>query len=304
MAPKAGRAARTRATAPDPATDGGRTIGRSTTASSQPLPRNCRRARTNASGRPSDTVITQADRGGDQAQPERIEDRGRRDGRRERPVEDRPHDERDDRQAKEEREEPGDDSERAVAPAARVARSGRGRSGAGRPRAAGLPATSSITRAAGTRSRPGSPGRSGPANQSRNALAAAAFAGRLDDDAVVGRRHVGRVGHVDRLDLVGGLRVGDVDDAGVALAEFDLGDDGLHVVLLRRDVGGVRRREVGRIAGLPGEVLDELRGVLRDRDLVAGRDDLDAGLRKVGGRRDPGRVVGRHDDRQLVAARR
>src|SRR5436189_82179 len=41
-----------------PAPDGGRTIGRSTTASSQPLPRKDRRARTTARGRPSATVST------------------------------------------------------------------------------------------------------------------------------------------------------------------------------------------------------------------------------------------------------
>ena len=41
-----------------PATEGGRTIGRSTMVSTRPLPRNWRRARTNASGRPSVTVIT------------------------------------------------------------------------------------------------------------------------------------------------------------------------------------------------------------------------------------------------------
>ena len=41
-----------------PATAGGRTIGRSTIASTRPLPRNRRRARTTASGKPSVTVIT------------------------------------------------------------------------------------------------------------------------------------------------------------------------------------------------------------------------------------------------------
>ena len=41
-----------------PATDGGRTIGRSITASSQPLPGNARRARIQASGRPKATVRT------------------------------------------------------------------------------------------------------------------------------------------------------------------------------------------------------------------------------------------------------
>ena len=41
-----------------PATDGGRTIGRSTTASTTPLPRNWRRASTTANGRPSVTVMT------------------------------------------------------------------------------------------------------------------------------------------------------------------------------------------------------------------------------------------------------
>ena len=53
--------------------------------------------------------------------------------------------------------------------------------------------------------------------------------------------------------------VGHVDDAGVALAELDLGDDRLDVVLLGHDVGGVGRGEVGRVAGLLGEVVDELR---------------------------------------------
>ena len=51
------RRPKTRSSA-NPATDGGRTIGRSTIASSQPFPRKRRRARTNASGRPSATVTT------------------------------------------------------------------------------------------------------------------------------------------------------------------------------------------------------------------------------------------------------
>ena len=142
---------------------------------------------------------------------------------------------------------------------------------------------------------------SGPANQARKACGRGGVRGRLDDDAGVGREHVRRVGHVDGRDLRRGLGVGDVDDARVALAELDLGDHRLDVVLLGHDVGRVGGGEVGGIAGLLGEVVDELRRVLGDRHLVAGGDDLDAGLGEVGGRRDPGRVVGRDDHRQLVA---
>ena len=41
----------------NPATDGGRTMGRSIIASTRPLPRNCRRAMTKARGSPNATVI-------------------------------------------------------------------------------------------------------------------------------------------------------------------------------------------------------------------------------------------------------
>ena len=91
---------------------------------------------------------------------------------------------------------------------------------------------------------------SGPANQVMNFEAASWFGGRLDDDAGIGGRHVGGVGDVDRLDLLRGGGVGHVDDARVALAELDLRDDRLDVVLLGHDVGVVGVDEVGRGARL------------------------------------------------------
>ena len=48
----------------------------------------------------------------------------------------------------------------------------------------------------------------------------------------------------------------DVDDRGVTVAGLDLGHDRSDVVLLRDDVRGVGRGEVGRVAGLLGEVGD------------------------------------------------
>ena len=66
--------------------------------------------------------------------------------------------------------------------------------------------------------------------------------------------------------------VGGVDEAGVGLAERDLADDALHVVLVRDDV--VERR------GQP-EGLEYLARVVADGDALGGDDELRAGLQDV-----------------------
>ena len=79
--------ARARAAARGPATAGGSTIGRSTIASTSHLPRNDRRARTNASGRPNDDGQDEAHRGRGEAERQRGENGRRAGDRGERSVE-------------------------------------------------------------------------------------------------------------------------------------------------------------------------------------------------------------------------
>ena len=159
--PKASRSA-------SPATDGGRTIGRSTTASSSREPRNRRRASTKASGSPKTTVSDEADRGRHQAQGERIEDdrRGERSG--ERSVEDRPDDEGEHRKAQEERRRrppgrtgPSLPGAFACEPVARDD-GGTGRNDGSATTDGRLVPTARLRMAGGTRARRGSPARRRP----------------------------------------------------------------------------------------------------------------------------------------------
>ena len=227
-----------------PATDGGRTIGRSTIASTSHLPRNRRRARTKASGRPRATVSTRltavvarlshsasrttGEAAASASDPSTIaratsattgspRNRANRAARATserspqragRPVPDRPVD--------------GPPPARG-----RLAH----RAGGRNPSARGSPARRARRTSRGTR---------GP----RPVLAG----GRRR------RRHTSRgtlasSGTATVRTPVDGRGVRHVDDAGVALAELDLRHDCLDVVLLRRDVRRVGRLEVGRVAG-------------------------------------------------------
>ena len=100
-----------------PATDGGRTMGRSTTASSQPLPRNRRRARTKASGSPRVTVMTRLMAVVTRLSQSASSDRRRGDGDGQRAIEDRSQHEREDREAQEQREEGGQQGHGTLCPA-------------------------------------------------------------------------------------------------------------------------------------------------------------------------------------------
>ena len=181
----AARVGRRRAAGRGPATDGGSTIGRSTTASMTPLPRNRRRASTNASGSPSATVMTRLDGRRHEAQPEGVEDRGRGEGDPQRAVEDGPHDEGEDGQAEEQGEQAGEDGERPLRPSARPGR----RPPGDRRCAPGCSPGGSVDHDGGRNpkplriawpSRPGEPGQERPGG--------VGVRRGLDDDAGVGRR--------------------------------------------------------------------------------------------------------------------
>ena len=102
---------------------------------------------------------------------------GERERVRQRPIEDRPHDEGERPAApRKSAKSAGDRVERAIAPTARPRARDRRAAGPVRAVRGGmLAAAPSITTAAGTRSRRGSPGRPARRTRSRNALAAAAF---------------------------------------------------------------------------------------------------------------------------------
>ena len=120
---------------------------------------------------------------------------GRRPERgRQRPIEERPAHEREDGQAEEQREQRRDGGERALTP-----RPGRPLLDRERSTAAGSPwPPGSLDHDGGRNPRPPRIAwPSGPANQS-GTRGRVGVRRRLDDDAGVGRRDVGGVGHVDR----------------------------------------------------------------------------------------------------------
>ena len=195
---RAARGGRTRAAAPARRpTAAGRSAGRRS-----PRPATCRgttrRASTNASGRPNATVMTRLIAVVTRLSAERGEDRRRAAiAIGERAVEDRP----------------GDQRRRPAAPRNSANRPASATSDAVAPASTGVPGATGAVATIGGGLRRRSPvmtaaGRnpnsariawpSGPANQSRKALRGFRVRRRLDDDAGVGRRDVGLVGHVDR----------------------------------------------------------------------------------------------------------
>ena len=101
--------------------------------------------------------------------------------------------------------------------------------------------------------------------------------------------HIGGLGNDDALDLVARrLHVGDVDQAGIGLAELDLGEYRFHVVFECVGNGGdasrVQQRLRCRTAG-DGRIAQ------RDRQV---------GLRQVGQAGDPGGVARGHDQLECV----
>ena len=107
-----------------PATDGGRTMGRSTTVSIRPLPRNARRASTNASGRPSTSVITRLIEVVTRLSHRASRTAGVARATWSEPVEHGPTDEGQDRQAEEQREQHGHRGDRSFAPPTSTTRRG------------------------------------------------------------------------------------------------------------------------------------------------------------------------------------
>ncbi len=183
----------------------------------------------------------QADRGRGQAQAEGAQDGVGAEGDAQRAVQHGPADEDRDGQPQERGQQDGQGQQRGRTRAAVLARA-TGHDGGGRnpnPARTAWP--------------------SAPTSQSRKACAGIDPGGGADHDPGVGRRDVdlGRAPPRPR-PRRWPRRVGRVDDAGVTLAELDLGHDRGHVVLARHDVGLVGRGEVGRVASEAGQVGDEL----------------------------------------------
>ena len=188
-----------------PATDGGRTIGRSTIASTSHLPRNVRRASTKRQRQPEDDRQDEADRGRGEAQGERGRGRPASAASTQRAVEDRPRDERRRRAA------PRNRAKRpaTTTPAPPPQPTGRPLA-VGRAPAVGTPRLDRrrLGHEAGGRN-PKSARIAWPVGSGEpveEGLRGVRVRRRLDDDAGVGRRHVRRVGDLDRRDLVGRRR--------------------------------------------------------------------------------------------------
>src|SRR5262245_5290865 len=108
------------------------------------------------------------------------------------------------------------------------------------------------------------------------------------------RDHVDVVGDLDHLDLVLDVRgdVRHVDDPGVGVSRYHLRDDGLHVLLVGDDV---------RERGLRDARADEtLPRVVADGNALRRQDELHVVLREVLDALDPRGVAGRDDDREPV----
>ena len=197
-----------------------------------------------------------------EAQPEGIEDAGRGQRDAQRAIEDRPHDQGDDRQPEEQGEQAGQGDDRPVRPSARP----------GRPAGRSIERALTIARRLRRSRRRQEPEAAqdrlavGPANQVRKACGGVGVRRGLDDDAGVRRQDVGRVGDVDRSrPWSRPWRRSRRRSPASPSPSSILATTAFDVVLLGHDVGLVGGDEVGRIAGLLGQVRDELVGVLRDR---------------------------------------
>ena len=119
-------------------------------------------------------------------------------------------------------------------------------------------------------------------------------------DRVLGDNVVA-IGYLDTLDLAAHRhRIGRIDEAGVRLAEHDLGQDGSHVRLLADDVRLHPCLEVVSEETRGGKLLEDLKGVAPHRNGRPGQHDLRSGPGQVDQAADPG-SFGPRDDHELVA---
>ena len=96
--------------------------------------------------------------------------------------------------------------------------------------------------------------------------------------------------------------IGGGDDARLGLRGPHLRQDGLHVVLVRDDGGNDAVQDAASVGdGVRGHRAGRLTGVLPDRDLGCGQDEVEAVVVQIGDRFDASRVAGRDDDCQALS---